>query len=50
MTVRRKLGISALFTLSLLLMASASLRIGVNVGFAFAETGADAASEAGPPP
>lgn len=38
---RRKLGVSALFTLSLLLLASASLRIGLNAGSAWASSGAE---------
>ena len=49
---RRKLGISALFTLSLLLLASASLRIGLNAGSAWASAGAaepTAEGEAAPP-
>lgn len=47
----RKLGVSALFTLSLLLLASASLRIGLNAGSAWAASGEaeSVADEPSPP-
>lgn len=47
----RKLGVSALFTLSLLLLASASLRIGLNAGSAWASSGGEepASGEPAPP-
>lgn len=39
MSARRRLGGGALFTLAVLLLASAALRIGMNVGSAFASSG-----------
>ncbi len=47
---RRKMGVSALFTLALLLMASASLRIGLNAGSAWASSENDAVAGEDPAP